>query len=396
MSTVIEKKDLEKKELEVLRKILKLCQTSVKCSDCGVFLLDEEKQKFAPFFVLNDTSELKERLEDSVDQEELKKISKTTIQKRLWVRKDLNLVPLSSKEGFLGLFICLFEDSKGGCSPKEKDSVLSFADIIFFLMQKSIQRNSPKELELINQELLNQLKRLSSFEAILELADVIAHDINNPLQIILGKTQILLMKTKKEDGHRDLEAQLKVIEESANRISSLSKELSFFAKQAKGQVRSSEEQKVFDLDISQILGHACSLVRNRFKAKGIELDLKIEKDLPKVKGTSNKLESIFLTLLLNAKESIAEKGKLNVSAKKQGKYLQLDFSDTGERIPEDLLPKVFDPLLVAPGLSRKVGLKLSFVSEVVEEHQGIIEAKRKEDQNSFIIRFPIVLGGDKN
>lgn len=405
MNSFLEKKDFGEKEIGLFNSVLKLCQTSVQCADCGIFLFEKKKQKLSPFTILKDSSKLKEKLDKSLNHKVLKKISQNrqdapqSSKKKVWVEKDLNFIPLFFEDEFFGLFVCFFEDSKKRDAKNKSDLIFPFANILLSLFENFVQKRSQEKLKMTNQNLLmlpqillDQLNKLNRFETFSELADIIAHDINNPLQIILGKTQILLMKKQREDDKKNLE-ELRVIEKSANRISSLAKELSLFVKQIKSQVEPSEGYKAVDVDISQILNRTFSLLKNRFKSKGIELDLKIEKGLPKVKGVPHKLENIFLSLLLRAEDAISQKGKLNIWAKKRGRFIQLDFKDTAEKIPEDILPKVFDPFLILPQLNRRVGSSLFFVSEVVKEHRGTIEVKSGEDGNTFIVKLPIIEGG---
>jgi len=416
MNSFLEKKDFGEKEIDLFNSVLKLCQTSVQCTDCGIFLFEKKKQKLSPFTILKDSSKLKEKLDKSLNHKVLKKISQNrqdapqSSKKKVWVEKDLNFIPLFFEDEFFGLFVCFFEDSKKRDAKNKSDLIFPFANILLSLFENFVQKRSQEKLKMTNQNLLmsldlrlpqillDQLNKLNRFETFSELADIIAHDINNPLQIILGKTQILLMKKQREDDKKNLSLdayaeELRVIEKSANRISSLAKELSLFAKQTKSQIEPSEDYKVVDVDISQILNHTFSLLKNRFKSKGIELDLKIEKGLPKVKGIPYKLENIFLSLLLRAEDAISQKGKLNIWAKKKGRFIQLDFKDTAEKIPEDILPKVFDPFLILPQLNRRVGSSLFFVSEKVKEHRGTIEVKSGEDGNTFIVKLPIIEGG---
>ncbi len=396
MNSFSEIKDLGKKEIDCLNSVLKLCQTVVECTDCGIFLFDKKNHKLSPFVSIKDPAKLKEKLEKSINQEALKKLSQKGSPKKLWAEKGVNFIPIFFEDEFFGLFVCLFENSQKKCVKNKSGLIFSFANILLSLFENFIPKRAQEKLKMVDQKfLLNQLDKLNRFENLLELADVIAHDINNPLQIILGKTQILMMKKQKEVNKDNLIEELKIIEKSANRISALAKELSFFVKQAKSRVESSKYKKLEDVDIGQILNHTFSLLKNRFKSKGIKLDLKIEKNLPKVKGSSHKLENIFLSLLLSAKDAICQKGKLYVCATKQGKFIQLDFKDTGERIPDEILPKVFDPFLILPELNSKVGLRLSSVFCAVKEHRGFIEVKREEDGNTLIVRLPIVEGGCK-
>jgi|GEM_PF-2204539 len=391
MNSLLQKKYLDKKELDFLDSVLRFCQTSIRCVDCGIFVFDPEKEKLTPFSVLKDVSVLKDKIEENVDQKILKRLSRTNSEKRLEIVKDLGVVPLFIKDDFLGIFICLLGESEKKSIKDSADSILISADILLSLFEKFYQSESLKMLELFSRNSLNQINKLNRSETVLELADIIAHDINNPLQIILGKAQVLLLK--KEFDKNYLERELKTIEESADRISSLAKELSFYVKQARGQAVPVGDLGDVDVDIGKILEHACSLLKDRFKSKGVDLELKVEKDLPKVRGGPHRLECVFLNLLLNAKDSMIQKGRLKVRAKKHRRCVQLDFSDTGERIPLDVLPKVFDPFLVAPGLNRKLGSDLFFASQVVEEHRGTIQAKVNQDVNTFTIRLPIKEGG---
>jgi len=239
-----------------------------------------------------------------------------------------------------------------------------------------------RTIETWQKELL-PMKKMASVG---QLTRDFAHDINNPLQIILGKAQILTMRMKKQAISSEYVEGLKSIERNAQRISCLIKKLSDFARRGEKNLVSSS-----DVNLNHLLERTFLLVKNRFRSKGIEFQIESNEKLPSVKGNPHQLEQVFLDLFLNAQKSMPLGGVLTVNLKKEKNFLKLDFTDTGEKIPEELLPGIFDPLSFAPELKKRLYPGFLLSNQIIREHRGeMVVFGDKDKGNVFRLRLPII------
>jgi signal transduction histidine kinase len=150
-------------------------------------------------------------------------------------------------------------------------------------------------------------------------------------------------------------------------------------------------------DINSVLESSLGLVRYKITAADIEIFKELASDLPKVSIDSNKIEQVFINLLLNAVEAMSRGGKLfmrsyliqlndskNDIARKNGGYLELmekavvvQIEDTGSGISKDNLRKVFDPFFTTKGPKEGVGLGLAVTKNIIDMHKGIIDIESR-------------------
>lgn len=229
---------------------------------------------------------------------------------------------------------------------------------------------------------LQELEKLASFGQVL---GGVAHEINNPLQIILGKAQILLMRLSHEENSLKNIENLKAIEKGAQRISELINGLNDLIQQ-----KPEDKKLSTDVDLNYLVDSILSLISASLKDKKIQLNLDLPPDLPKVKGNPFKLKELFLFLALNAKQRINWGGKLRISFKKEKDFLKIEFSDEGEELPPQIESLLEEPssLMRIPGRT-SFGILNSY--QIVREHQGELEIKSSPGKGNAIgFRLPLV------
>jgi len=380
--------------------LLKTIQKQTSCSNCGVFNFEKRESVLNPFLLLNKSKSFSEKIKVS-----WKKIGNEIVvdgkPKVITDKEVFHFVPLKINDELFGLLVNSFHQSDEKSLSEKIDLTIRWADIIRLVFESLNKNKEIKQTQLILETLNQELSKLNQLKALKEIADGVAHDINNPLQVILGKTQILLMKTSSAslpgqgggstfsgnhpDGQK-LTSELGIIEKNANRISALVTELSNFIKSTQSDVESKS-----DVSLNYLLNHTLSIVKNRFKAQGIELNFQTEEDLPSICGNFFSLQQAFLDLMLNAQEAMPQGGKFSVQLHKKDNFVELQFQDTGEKIPEHLLPQIFDPFLIHPELKRKIGWGLHSTYQIIQKHRGEIEVKNKEDEGIiFSIKLPLV------
>jgi len=371
---------------ENLSFLLDLCRNTTGCANCGVFLVDHDKNSLQPLLTQKGSKSFQQKIKSFWKEKHFPE--KLNIKKANLPGKDetIFLAPLLIQDKLVGLFAAYFT------APPELTSDEKYQKLVLFSRQvNSLLENiefkerveSEQKITETWQKEFYPMKRMASVGA---LTRDFAHDINNPLQIVLGKAQILTMRMKKEGIDKKYIEEIKSIEKNAQRISCLIKKLSDFAKRGENEVASSS-----DVNLNHLLERTFLLVKNRFRSKGIDFQIKSQKKIPSVKGNPHQLEQVFLDLFLNAQKSMPKGGVFSVNLKKEKNFLKLDFADTGEKIPEELLPKNSDPLSFTPDLMKRLPAGFLLSSQMVRDHKGKMEVLRNKDKGQvFRLRLPVI------
>jgi C4-dicarboxylate-specific signal transduction histidine kinase len=156
------------------------------------------------------------------------------------------------------------------------------------------------------------------------------------------------------------------------------------------------------LDINVPLRNSASLLKTQLEAHNIEFILHLTDGLPKIRGNLNRLEQVFINLIINARDAVISKQRaenLQTQPPKQHRvmiesYLQdpkvvVTISDTGLGIPESLRSKVFEPFFTTKKTGQGTGLGLAISYGIVKEHNGSIEIINKPEPGCAIkLSFP--------
>jgi len=223
----------------------------------------------------------------------------------------------------------------------------------------------------------DQLKRSSKLASVGELAAGIAHEINNPLGIILGFAQDLLEDISDSDPRYE---SLKIIEQETARCGEVVKNLLDFARLKPPQIT--------EVDVVLLLKQSVSLLQPRIKQNKIQIRRHFPKEFPLLKADPQLLQQVFLNVMLNGIQAMPYGGELRIGCKIEGnvstqksKKVRVTISDQGHGIHPDHLNRVFDPFFTTKG-SKGTGLGLSVCQRIVEDHFGKIEIESTLDVGS--------------
>ena len=219
------------------------------------------------------------------------------------------------------------------------------------------------------------------------LAAGVAHEINNPLSIVLGFTDLLLEKF--EPGSQEHE-DLKMIEKNANHAKIIVENLLGFARMTEGL-----EETV---DISQSVNIVINIVKNTLLTKKIDLVKQIPENLPRVRGDTREFQQVVFNLINNSMAAMNETGgTLTLSAYKKDGWVSLSVADTGIGISDAVKPKIFDPFFTTKKVGEGTGLGLSLCYGIVKKYGGDIKFKSRSAENNpegytgttFTVSMPI-------
>ena len=233
-----------------------------------------------------------------------------------------------------------------------------------------------KEME----EQLFQAERLASIG---ELSAGVAHEVNNPLGMILGYTQLLL-RTEPEDTQNFND--LKIIEKHARNCKTIVEDLLKFA-------RSSETQKQV-LNVNDLLREVVTVVEHQFKLDNVTIDTKLDDSIPTLYADGEKLKQVFMNLVMNAKQATEGQGLIRISTDHESlrDEVTVTVEDTGSGIPPEIVEKIFDPFFTTKPTGAGTGLGLSISYGIIKDHHGeIFVQSTPETGSSFTITFPVTV-----
>jgi len=208
----------------------------------------------------------------------------------------------------------------------------------------------------------------------------IAHDLNNPLSVIISRSELLLVPGV--DLTPEIRADLEVIHRHARRASRIIQDLLALTRQ--------DPRPHETVDLNEVVNRALLLVEGQMLREGKHIVADLAPDLPMMMGNPVSLEQVLVNLLSNARDAMRPGNTVRVrTGRSNGRenWIELLVSDNGCGIPADALPKLFKFLYTTkPG---GTGLGLWLAKRTAVEHGGTIEVESQVGKGStFVLRFP--------
>lgn len=225
------------------------------------------------------------------------------------------------------------------------------------------QRN---ELESVVVNLKNTQSKLVESEKMASLGVLsagMAHEINNPLNFIKGGVYSI-RKLANDNGNDSIRPFLEAIEEGVNRATTIVRSLNHFSRQGTSMTEK--------CDIHMILENCLIMMHNEAKYR-INVVKNFTADHFVIRGNEGQLHQVFLNILTNAEQAIADKGTISIMTKVQedNEFL-MEISDDGEGISKENLARIKDPFFTTKEPGKGTGLGLSISYSIIENHKGKI------------------------
>jgi len=225
-----------------------------------------------------------------------------------------------------------------------------------------------------------QAERLA---ALGRLSAGIAHEVNNPIGIILSRIEIMLLDAQAQPLPGKMAEDLRVLHRHAQRVASIAQGLLSFARESSGARR--------PVDLNDLVEETLQLVEKDVATAGITIRRAFVNGLPPVLGDGSALQQVVLNLVTNARDALVGDGgeitlETRLVADRPG-AARLIVRDTGPGISPDVLPKIFDPFFTTKSEGTGLGLSISY--GIVQDHNGTIEVESQPGQGTtFILTFP--------
>jgi PAS domain S-box-containing protein len=259
---------------------------------------------------------------------------------------------------------------------------LNRRDCVLIVGQDITARVEAEEALRLNREVLLNQERL---KAVGELASGIAHDLNNSLNALLLRVELLRGDSTLLSRHSDeLELISRIVHDAASTIGRL-QDFTY-----RGTERLAE-----NVDLTAIIAQSVEIAKSTLEERNLLLGrlIRVESQvapLPLIVADPAELRQIFLNLLLNAQDAMPAGGIIRITGYVQGETIVISVEDEGQGIPEENLSRIFDPFFTTKGKGG-TGLGLSIASASMARIGGAISAANRTAGGArFTLNFPIV------
>ncbi len=215
-------------------------------------------------------------------------------------------------------------------------------------------------------ELQERISQSQKLESLGQLAAGVAHEINTPLGIILGYTQLLLDDFSSESETYET---LKTVEKHTRICKKIVADLLRFS-------RNTQTDKK-PLNLNDTIEQVVSVVEHTFGLEHIVIEKSLDPELPDIFGDSEKLQQVFMNLLNNAYDAIGSDGTVSLTTRydEDRKEVIVKVADTGCGIPPEIRSRIFDPFFTTKSVGRGTGLGLAVTFGIVRDHGGQIDVE---------------------
>jgi len=237
-----------------------------------------------------------------------------------------------------------------------------------------------------------QLIQAGKMATLGEMSAGVAHELNQPLSVI--KTSASFLK-KKIDKHEAVSSEIlralsEEMDEQVDRASLIINHLRQFG-------RKTDIRKV-NVQLNDCIRGTFTVLGRQLEVHGVWVELELDETLPPIKGDRNRLEQVFLNLIMNARDALDEmeerkgeevKKTLKISSKRENGEVVVKISDNGMGMSDAVKEKIFEPFFTTKPVGKGTGLGLSISFGIVRDYDGTIEVESEEGRGTtFTVSFP--------
>jgi two-component system sensor histidine kinase HydH len=242
---------------------------------------------------------------------------------------------------------------------------------IFYNQQSHARQVKALEAEVAQRERLSTLGNMAA---------TVAHELRNPLNSVSMGLQRLKGEFRPTQDEEQYSRFLELMRSEVERLNLIVEEFLSLARPM--------EIKPKPVRIDELLQEMAVLVESDAKSKKVQIKVVVPPDLPAARVDRNYFKQALLNLILNGMQAMPQGGGLTLEANVSRGHMVVSVTDTGNGIPEDILPLIFDPYFTTK--TKGAGLGLPIARRIVEAHGGALTAESKVGQGTcFKITFPI-------
>lgn len=257
---------------------------------------------------------------------------------------------------------------------------------------EGLNQELARRVEEKTQEITRHMRSLELAERLASLGKVasgIAHEINNPLGIILNRIECMEADASRSPMPAEVQRDLLAVRAQAERILRVTRSILTFSRGTVSTLK--------PIDINCVVRSCVAIASERVSALSVRLESSIAPSLPPVMGDRDRLETVILNLINNGIDAVSPLGADGIVSV-QTRPMQMDgrpgvqitVSDNGPGIPGEIIGRVFDPFFSTKPVGQGTGLGLFLTYGIVSDHRGRIEVKNGETGAQFVVSLPTV------
>jgi signal transduction histidine kinase len=242
-----------------------------------------------------------------------------------------------------------------------------------------LEKENATQAQILHQDKMMSLGRLAAS---------VVHEINNPLSGILNYSRLMIKILKKGEltptWQGKFIAYLDLIEKESDRCAQIVSNLLAFSRKS--------PPSFAPVHVPDLLNRCIALSRHKLELQNIRLTNRVQAGLHPVEGDFNQLQQCVINLLFNAADAMPEGGEIHISAhvEPQKTHLVISVEDTGTGIVPEILPHIFEPFYTTKKEGYGVGLGLSTVYGIMEQHNGSVDVRNRPDAGTvFLLKLPL-------
>jgi histidine kinase len=239
-----------------------------------------------------------------------------------------------------------------------------------------------------------QLIQASKMATLGEMATGVAHELNQPLSVIKTASRFFMKKINKKEKIEDgvLFTMSEEIDAYVDRATKIINHMRQFGRKS--------DITLEKVQVNAVLGKALDILGQQLKVRGIEVVWDLEPELPSIMADADRLEQVFINLLINARDAIdksrqsqpPQKGEKKIILKTRSapREITVEISDSGPGIEDSILERIFEPFFTTKKVGQGTGLGLSISYGIIKDCKGSIQAVSVKGKGArFIMKFPI-------
>jgi PAS domain S-box-containing protein len=263
----------------------------------------------------------------------------------------------------------------------EKGKITQFVHLGIDITEKKHMIDKLKKINENLKQTQAQLIHAEKLATVGQMSAGVAHELNSPLQAIMGTIELMLRDKHPEAVRSDLELLLK----ESQRCQRIILDMLKFARPS--------HAKTTPTRINQLLEEVIKSQRHRATLHGITIYQDLEQDLSPIQAKPQDLEQVFLNIITNAFDAIGKRkdGKLWITTRREDTWVHISFKDNGPGIAPEHMDKIFEPFFTTREVGKGTGLGLSLCHFIIQAHVGQIWAESKPGEGAtFHIKLPLI------
>jgi PAS domain S-box-containing protein len=234
-----------------------------------------------------------------------------------------------------------------------------------------------------NKNVSHLVRRAEKMSTLGQLIAGVAHELNNPLAVVVGYAQLL---SKRSIADEELASNLQHIVHESERAAKIVRDLLLFARPCDPQLTV--------VELNKLVCNVCDVRHRDFDGSGVELHQHLSPKLSRTKADPIQLEQVLNNLITNALHAMSGRKNtkaLTIATQELGHFIRISITDTGCGIAPEVMEKMFDPFFTTKPPGKGTGLGLSISRSILEEHHGRLWAESQVGKGStFHLELPVV------